>query len=212
MAQYFQIHPENPQLRLVHRAVDIIRNGGVVVYPTDSSYALGCQMGEKQALDTIRRIRRLDDRHNFTLVCKDVAQISNFAKIGNDAFRLVKSVTPGPFTFILKATREVPRRLQHPKRKSVGIRIPDHPVVQCLLDELGEPLFSSTLILPGDQEAFANPYDIRERMEHEVELIIDSGNVGYSPTTVVNLTGKNPEVIREGKGDLSAILSGIFDS
>lgn len=206
MAQYFQIHPENPQLRLIHRAVDIIRNGGVIVYPTDSSYAFGCQMGEKQALDNIRRIRRLDDRHNFTLVCKDVAQISNFAKIGNDAFRLVKSVTPGPFTFVIKATREVPRRLQHPKRKSVGIRIPDHPVVHCLLDELGEPLFSSTLILPGDQEAFTDPYEIRERMEHEVDLIIDSGIVSYSPTTVLNLTGKNPEVIREGKGDLSSIF------
>ncbi|MCI0668620.1 MAG: threonylcarbamoyl-AMP synthase [Methylococcaceae bacterium] len=206
MAQYFQIHPENPQPRLIRRAVDIIRNGGVIIYPTDSSYAFGCHMAEKQALDRIRRIRRLDDRHNFTLVGKDVAQISNFANISNDAFRLVKSVTPGPFTFIFKATREVPRRLQHPKRKSVGVRIPNHPVAQSLLDELGEPMFSSTLILPGDLEAFTDPVDIRERMEHEVELIIDSGTVAYTPTTMVDLSGKNPELIREGKGDLSAIL------
>ena len=206
MAQYFQIHPENPQLRLIRRAVGIVRNGGVIIYPTDSSYAFGCQMAEKQALDRIRRIRRLDDRHNFTLVGRDLAQISNFANINNDAYRLVRSVTPGPFTFIFKATREVPRRLQHPKRKSVGVRIPDHPVVQCLLEELGEPMFSSTLILPDDQEAFTDPLDIRERMEHEVDLIIDSGIVLHTPTTMVDLTGKNPEVIREGKGDLSAIL------
>ncbi|MGH8550221.1 MAG: L-threonylcarbamoyladenylate synthase [Methylococcales bacterium] len=206
MAQYFQIHPENPQPRLIRRAVDIIRNGGVIIYPTDSSYAFGCQLANKQGLDRIRCIRRLDDRHNFTLVSKDVAQISTFANISNDAFRLVKSVTPGAFTFIFKATREVPRRLQHPKRKSVGVRIPNHPVAQCLLDELGEPMFSSTLILPGDQEAFSDPVDIRERMEHEVELIIDSGIVAFTPTTMVDLTGKNPEVIREGKGDLSTIL------
>jgi tRNA threonylcarbamoyl adenosine modification protein (Sua5/YciO/YrdC/YwlC family) len=206
MAQYFQIHPENPQLRLIRRAVDIIRNGGVIIYPTDSSYAFGCQMAEKQPLDRIRRIRRLDDRHNFTLVGRDLAQISNFASIDNDAYRMVKGLTPGPFTFIFKATREVPRRLQHPKRKSVGVRIPDHPVAQSLLDELGEPMFSSTLILPGELEAFTDPIDIRERLEHEVELIIDSGIVVYAPTTMVDLTGKNPEVIRYGKGDLSAIL------
>lgn len=206
MAQYFQIHPENPQLRLVRRAVEIVRSGGVIIYPTDSSYAFGCRMADKQALDRIRRIRRLDDRHNFTIIGKDVAQISNFANISNDAFRLMKNITPGPFTFIFKATREVPRRLQHPKRKTVGVRIPDHPVVKCLLEELGEPMFSSTLILPGDQEAYSDPVDIRERMEHEVELIIDSGIVTYSPTTILDLTGKNPEIIREGKGDLSGIL------
>ncbi|MGR9107873.1 MAG: L-threonylcarbamoyladenylate synthase [Gammaproteobacteria bacterium] len=206
MAQYFQIHPENPQLRLIRRAVEIIRNGGVIIYPTDSSYAFGCHMDDKPALDRIRRIRRLDDRHNFTLVGKDLAQIANFANISNDAYRLVKQVTPGPFTFIFKATREVPRRLQHPKRKSVGVRIPDHPVAQALLNELGEPMFSSTLILPGHLEALDDPQDIRERMEHEVELIIDSGIVAHTPTTMVDLTGKNPEVIREGKGDLSSIL------
>ncbi len=200
MAQYFQIHPQTPQMRLIHRSVNIIRNGGVVIYPTDSSYALACQMGEKQSLDRVRRIRRLDDRHNFTLVCRDVAQISNFTKVGNEAFRLLKALTPGPFTFILKATRDVPRRLQHPRRKSVGVRIPDHPVAQALLDVLGEPLFSSTMILPGEDEAFSDPYEIREKMENEVDLIIDSGIVHYTPTTILDLTGKNPEVIRRGKG------------
>ncbi|RUM53135.1 MAG: threonylcarbamoyl-AMP synthase [Methylococcus sp.] len=200
MAQYFQIHPQTPQMRLIHRSVNIIRNGGVVIYPTDSSYALACRMGEKQSLDRVRRIRRLDDRHNFTLVCRNVAQISNFTKIGNEAFRLLKTLTPGPFTFILKATRDVPRRLQHPRRKSVGIRIPEHPVAQALLDILGEPLFSSTMILPGEDEAFSDPYEIREKMENEVDLIIDSGIVHYTPTTILDLTGKNPEVIRRGKG------------
>ncbi len=200
MAQYFQIHPQTPQMRLIHRSVNIIRNGGVVIYPTDSSYALACRMGEKQSLDRVRRIRRLDDRHNFTLVCRNVAQISNFTKIGNEAFRLLKTLTPGPFTFILKATRDVPRRLQHPRRKSVGIRIPEHPVAQALLDILGEPLFSSTMILPGEDEAFSDPYEIREKMENEVDLIIDSGIVHYTPTTIIDLTGKNPEVIRRGKG------------
>lgn len=200
MAQYFQIHPQTPQMRLIHRSVNIIRNGGVVIYPTDSSYALACRMGEKQSLDRVRRIRRLDDRHNFTLICRNVAQISNFTKIGNEAFRLLKTLTPGPFTFILKATRDVPRRLQHPRRKSVGIRIPEHPVAQALLDILGEPLFSSTMILPGEDEAFSDPYEIREKMENEVDLIIDSGIVHYTPTTIIDLTGKNPEVIRRGKG------------
>ena len=206
MAQYFQIHPENPQLRLIRRTVEIIRGGGVIIYPTDSSYALGCQMAEKQALDRIRRIRRLDDRHNFTLVGKDLAQIANIANFDNDAYRMVKNLTPGPFTFIFKATREVPRRLMHPKKKSVGVRLPDHPVVQSLLEELGEPMFSSTLILPGENEAFSDPEEIRERMEHEVDLIIDSGIVLYSPTTIIDMTGKNPEVIRKGKEDLSAIF------
>jgi tRNA threonylcarbamoyl adenosine modification protein (Sua5/YciO/YrdC/YwlC family) len=202
MAQYFQIHRQTPQMRLIHRSVNIIRNGGVVIYPTDSSYALACRMGEKQSLDRIRRIRRLDDRHNFTLVCRDVAQISNFTKIGNEAFRFLKTLTPGPFTFILKATRDVPRRLQHPRRKSVGIRIPEHPVAQALLDILGEPLFSSTMILPGEDEAFSDPHEIREKMEHKVDLIIDSGIVHYAPTTILDFTGKNPEVIRSGKGKI----------
>ncbi|MGH8476950.1 MAG: L-threonylcarbamoyladenylate synthase, partial [Methylococcales bacterium] len=198
MAQYFQIHPENPQPRLIRRAVEIIRGGGVIIYPTDSSYALGCQLDEIKALDRIRRIRRLDDKHNFTLIGRDLAQVSKFAIIPNEAYRLVKNRIPGAFTFIFKATRDVPRRLQHPKRKSVGIRIPDHPVAQSLLDELGEPMFSSTLIFPGEEEAFSDPVDFRARIEHEVELIIDSGIVVYKPTTMVDLCGKNPEILREG--------------
>ncbi len=203
MAQFFQIHPQNPQLRLIHRTVDIIRNGGVVVYPTDSLYALGCRLDDKQALDRIRRIRQLDNKHNFTLVCKDVAQISNFAKIGNDAYRMIKAATPGPFTFILKATREVPRRLQHTKRKSIGIRIPDHAVAQSLVESLNEPLCSSTLLLPGEPDLMMDLHEIRERLQHDVDLIIDSGSVGNAPTTVVNMVEKTPEIIRQGKGQIS---------
>jgi len=205
MAQYFEIHPVNPQLRLIHRTVEIIRDGGVIVYPTDSSYALGCHLGDKRALDRIRRIRHLDDKHNFTLVCRDLAQISNFSKIGNDAYRLIKSLTPGPFTFILKATREVPRRLQHPKRKTIGIRVPDHPVAQAILQELNEPLFSTTLILPGDDASLSDPYDIRSGIEHDVDLIIDAGVVGYDPTTVILMAEKSPQIIRQGKGVVTAL-------
>lgn len=200
MAQYFEIHPENPQQRLIHRAVEILKNGGVIGYPTDSSYALACHIGDKQALDKIRRIRQLNDKHNFTLVCKDLTQVSTFTKMGNDAFRLIKRLTPGPFTFILKATREVPRRLQHAKRKTVGIRIPDHSVAQMLLEDLAEPLFSSTLILPGDEEAMTDPYDIRKQLEHELDLVIDAGIVEYQPTTVIVFEGSGPEIIRHGKG------------
>jgi len=205
MAQYFEIHPVNPQLRLIHRTVEIIRDGGVIVYPTDSSYALGCHLGDKRALDRIRRIRQLDDKHNFTLVCRDLAQISNFAKIGNDAYRLIKSLTPGPFTFILKATREVPRRLQHPKRKTIGIRVPDHPVAQMILQELNEPLFSTTLILPGEDVSLSEPYEIRDRIGHDVDLIIDAGEVHYDPTTVILMTEQPPQIIRQGKGVVTAL-------
>ncbi len=200
MAQFFQIHPENPQLRLIHRAVDIIRNGGVIVYPTDSSYAIACQIGDKQSLDKIRRIRQLDDKHNFTLVCKDLAQVSMFTKIGNDAFRLIKTLSPGPFTFILEATREVPRRLQHPKKKTVGIRIPDHPVAQLLVQELGEPLFSATLMLPGEEEAMTDPYEIRNKLEHELDLVIDAGIIESEQTTMIEFSGNSTEIIRQGKG------------
>lgn len=205
MAQYFQIHPVNPQLRLIHRAIDILRGGGVIVYPTDSSYAFGCQLEDKRALDRIRRIRHLDDTHNFTLVCKDLAQISNFAKIGNDAYRLIKSLTPGPFTFILKATREVPRRLQHPKRKTVGIRVPDHPVAQRILEELNEPLFSSTLVLPGDDASLSDPYDIRNRVEHDVDLVIDADVIAFEPTTVILMTETPPQIERQGKGIVTVL-------
>ena len=200
MAQYFQIHPANPQLRLIHRAVDIIRDGGVIVYPTDSSYALACHLDDKRALDRIRRIRQLDNKHNFTLVCEDLSQVSNFAKIGNEAYRMIKSLTPGPFTFVLKATRDVPRRLLHPKRKTVGIRVPDHPVAQLLLKELAEPMLSTTMILPGESEPLEEPYLIRERMEHEVDLVIDADPIPNEPTTVVLLTEQTPEILRQGKG------------
>ena len=205
MAQFFEIHPENPQLRLIHRAVEIIRKGGVIAYPTDSSYALACHVGDKQALDTIRRIRQLNDKHNFTLVCKDLTQISTFTKIGNDAFRLIKALTPGPFTFILDATREVPRRLQHPKKKTIGIRIPDHPVAQLLAQELDEPLFSSTLILPGETDALTDPYEIRSRLEHELDLVIDAGIIESESTTMIEFTGNGPEIIRQGKGIASML-------
>ena len=200
MSQYFEIHPENPQLRLIHRAVDSILKGGVIVYPTDSSYALACHLGDKQALDKIRRIRQLDDKHNFTLVCKDLTQVATFTKIGNDAYRLIKSLTPGPFTFILDATREVPRRLLHPKKKTIGIRIPSHPVAQLLLEELGEALFSSTLILPGEKKAMKDPFDIRAKLEHELDLVIDAGIIESEETTMIEISSLGIEIIRQGKG------------
>jgi tRNA threonylcarbamoyl adenosine modification protein (Sua5/YciO/YrdC/YwlC family) len=200
MAQYFEIHPDNPQLRLIHRAVQIIEQGGVIAYPTDSSYAIACHIGDRQALDKIRRIRQLDDKHNFTLVCENMAQVSIFSKVSNDAYRLIKNLTPGPFTFILKATREVPKKLQHRKRKTVGIRIPGNSVAHTLLQELDEPLFSSTLILPGKSEALIDPYQIREHLEHELDLIIDVGIVDYEPTTIIDVAESSPNIIRQGKG------------
>ncbi|MGR9072951.1 MAG: L-threonylcarbamoyladenylate synthase [Gammaproteobacteria bacterium] len=200
MAQYFEVHPDNPQLRLIRRAVEIVHAGGVIAYPTDSSYAIACHVGDKQAMDKIRRIRQLDDKHEFTLVCRDLVQVSNFSKIGNEAYRLIKSLTPGPFTFILQATREVPRRLQHPKRKTIGIRIPDHPAAQLLLQELTEPMLSSTLILPGDQESLSDPFDIREKLEHDLDLVIDAGVIEYEPTTIIVFSDNGPEIVRQGKG------------
>lgn len=207
MAQFFQIHRLNPQLRLIHRTVELIRGGGVIAYPTDSSYALACRIGDKKALDRIRRIRQLEDKHNFTLICKDLSEISNFAKIGNESYRLIKSLTPGPFTFILKATREVPRRLQHPRRKTIGIRMPDNLIAQSIVENLQEPLFSTTLILPSDSESISDPIEIRERVEHEIDLIIDAGVVSYQPTTVILMTEKTPEIVRQGKGVASALAS-----
>lgn len=205
MSQYFEIHPDNPQLRLIRRAVTIIQAGGVIVYPTDSSYALACHIGDKKALDRIRRIRQLNDKHNFTLVCKDLTQASTFTKIGNESFRLIKSLTPGPFTFVLQATKEVPRRLQNTKRKTVGIRLPDQPIAQLLLQELDEPLLSTTLVLPGEESALNDPYEIRSCMEHEVDLIMDSGIISYEPTTIIMMTDKTPEIVRQGKGIATAL-------
>jgi tRNA threonylcarbamoyl adenosine modification protein (Sua5/YciO/YrdC/YwlC family) len=205
MSQFFQIHPVNPQQRLVRNAVDIIRAGGLCAYPTDSSYALGCHVGDKRSMERIRRIRGLDKQHDFTLVCRDLAEISTYAKVDNSAYRLLKSLTPGAFTFILRATGEVPRRLQDPKRKTIGIRVPDHPITQALLDELGEPLMSSTLILRGSEIPETDAEDIRTRLEHELDLIIDGGNCGLEPTTVVDMTGDVPEIVRQGCGVIEGL-------
>lgn len=200
MAQYFQVHPTHPQPRLVHRACQIIREGGVIAYPTDSSYALGCAIGDKAAMERIRGIRNLDDRHNFTLVCRDLADISSYARVDNSVFRLLKSLTPGRYTFVLGATREVPRRLQNPRRRTIGIRVPDSPLVQSLLGELGEPIMSSTLILPGEEMPENDAEEIRERLEHQLELVIDAGPVDNQPTTVVDLSDGEPRVLRTGGG------------
>ncbi|MEE9357551.1 L-threonylcarbamoyladenylate synthase [Candidatus Vondammii sp. HM_W22] len=203
MAQLFQIHPDNPQARLIRNAVDIIRQGGLVIYPTDSSYALGCHIGDKGAMERIRRIRKLDDKHNFTLVCRDLSEISTYAKVGNQQYRLLKTLTPGPYTFIHKATKQVPKRLQHPKRKTIGIRVPDNPITQALLDELGEPLMSSTLIMPGDDMPMTDPYEMRDILGHSVDLIIDGGYCGFEATTVVGMEEDTPVLFRVGKGDVS---------
>ncbi len=203
MSQFFQIHPDNPQARLIRQAVDIVREGGVLVYPTDSAYALGCRIGDKDAVDRIRQIRRLDDRHNFTLVCRDLSEIATYARVDNAAYRLLRHCTPGPYTFILKATSEVPRRLMHPKRKTVGLRVPDNRIAAALLEDLGEPLMSVTLIMPGDELPLIDPYDIRETLEHQVDLVIDGGYCGMEATTVVDLADEVPIVLRAGKGDLA---------
>ena len=205
MSQFFQIHPQDPQARLIKRSVEIVRGGGVIVYPTDSGYALGCMMDSKDALERIRRIRKLDEDHNFTLVCIDISQISTFARINNESFRLIKSLTPGPFTFILSATRETPKRLQHSKRKTIGIRLPDDAITAALVAELEEPLFSSSLIMPGDDEAMTDPEAIRDRLEKEVDLIIDAGFVTYEPTTIIGFTGEVPEILRQGKGIVESL-------
>jgi len=203
VSQFFQIHPDNPQARLIRQAVDIIRGGGVIVYPTDSAYALGCHIGDKAALDRIRRIRKLDDKHNFTLVCRDLSEIATYAKVSNAVYRLLRQTTPGPYTFILPATSEVPRRLLHPKRKTVGLRVPENAIASALLADLGEPLMSVTLIMPGDDLPLIDPYDIRQTLEHDVDLVIDGGYCGMEPTTVIDLADDTPVVVREGKGDVA---------
>jgi tRNA threonylcarbamoyl adenosine modification protein (Sua5/YciO/YrdC/YwlC family) len=203
LAQFFQIHPENPQARLIAQAADIIRRGGLVVYPTDSAYALGCHIGDKMALDRIRAMRQLDKNHNFTLMCRDLSELATYARVDNQVFRLIKNHTPGPYTFILEGTAEVPRRLMHPKRKTIGLRVPDNAIALALMEELGEPLMTSSLLLPGDEFPLSDPYDIRETLEHQVELVIDGGYCGIEPTSVIDLSGDTPVLVRQGRGDTS---------
>jgi tRNA threonylcarbamoyl adenosine modification protein (Sua5/YciO/YrdC/YwlC family) len=200
MARYIEIHPDNPQQRNVDQVVAVVRDGGLIAYPTDSGYALGAQLGNKEALDRIRTIRGLDDKHHFTLVCRDFAQLGQFVHVDNAVFRAVKSATPGPYTFILPATSEVPRRLLHPKKRTVGARIPDHAVVQALLAVLGEPLLSSTLILPGETEAMTEGWEVKEALDHLVDAVIESGEVAAAPTTVIDFVDGVPEIVRAGAG------------
>lgn len=200
MAQLFKVHPDDPQPRLIRQAAEIVRGGGVIVYPTDSCYALGCHIGDKGAMERIRVIRGVNEKHHFTLVCRDLAEIGQYAKIDNSQFRLLKATTPGSYTFILHATREVPKRLMHPSRRTIGLRVPDHNVAQALLAELREPLLSSTLHLPGDDAPLNDADDIRSRLERSVEAVIDAGSCGIVPTTVVDLTGDAPRITRYGKG------------
>ena len=203
MARYFDVHPVDPQRRAVGQIVDLIRDGGLVAYPTDSCYALGCQLGDREGIDRIRTIRKLDDRHHFTLVCRDFAQLGHFVHVSNAVFRAVKAATPGSYTFILPATKEVPRRLLHPRKKTVGVRIPDHVVTQALLAELGEPLVSSTLLLPDETEPSTQGWEIKERLDHVVDAVIDSGECGATPTTVIDFSQEEPEILRRGTGDMS---------
>ena len=203
MAKLIEVHPTDPQPRRVKTIVEIIRSGGLIAYPTDTSYAFGCHIGDKKAIDRIHRIRRKDKKHNFTLVCADLSEISLYARVDNWAYRLIKSLTPGPYTFVLTATREVPKRLQNPKRRTIGLRVPDHPLVQAMLGELGEPIMSSTLLLPGDDVPLTDPIEIEERIGHEVEAIIDAGSTGIEPTSVLDLSGGSVEILRAGRGDVS---------
>ncbi len=202
MNQFLTIHPKNPQRRLISQAVAILRTGGLIVYPTDSSYALGCHIGDKAAMERISHIRQIDNDHNFTLVCHDLSEIGTYAKVDNTAFRLMKSLTPGPYTFILKATHEVPRRLQNPKRKTIGLRVPDHAIAKAILEVLGEPIMSSTLIMPNKNRPETDPETIRELLGKQVDLIIDGGNCGFDPTTVVDMMIEPPQILRQGKGSV----------
>ncbi|MGK0500312.1 MAG: tRNA threonylcarbamoyl adenosine modification protein (Sua5/YciO/YrdC/YwlC family) [Oceanicoccus sp.] len=203
MSQFFQIHPDNPQQRLIGQAVDIIRKGGVVVYPTDSGYALGCHLGDKRAMERIRRIRRLDEKHNFTLICRDLSELGSYARVDNSAYRLIKNHTPGPYTFILKATSEVPKRLMHPRRKTIGLRVPENNITLALLAGLNEPMMSVTMMLPGETAPLTDPYDIRQTLEHEVDLVIDGGFCGMEPTSVIDWVEDSPVIVRRGQGDVS---------
>ncbi len=203
MSQFFYVHPDNPQQRLLRQACEFIRKGEVIVYPTDSGYAIGCQMEDKNALEQICRIRNIDKDHNFTLMCRDMSELSNYARVDNTAFRMIKNNTPGPYTFILKATKEVPKRLQNPKRKTIGIRVPDNHIALQLLEELGEPLMSTTLILPGESQAEYDPDEIREKLEKQVGLIIHGGYLGEQPTSVIDMSEGDCKILREGSGDTS---------
>ena len=201
MARYFDVHPVDPQPRVIGQVAAIVRDGGLIAYPTDSCFALGCQLGDKRGIERIREIRHLDEKHQFTLVCKDFAQLGTFVQVSNAIFRSIKAATPGSYTFILPATKEVPRRLLHPRRKTVGVRIPEHAVVQAVLTELGEPLLSSTLLLPGQDEPMTQGWEIKERLDHAVDAVIDSGDCGTEPTTVIDFSQSEPEIVRRGAGD-----------
>lgn len=205
MSEYLEIHPENPQPRLVARVAERLREGAVIAYPTDSSYALGCAIGEKTAIERIRRLRGFGREHFFTLICRDLSEISSYAKVGDADFRLLKSATPGPYTFVLPATRQVPRWLWHPKRKTIGIRVPDHPTAHAIAESLDGPVMSVTLQLPGDEIPLSDPEDVRERLDNDVDLIVDSGACHVEPTTVLDLTGDVPRVLREGRGSLATL-------
>jgi tRNA threonylcarbamoyl adenosine modification protein (Sua5/YciO/YrdC/YwlC family) len=205
MAQYFEVHPDNPQARLLKQAAQIIDKGGIAAIPTDSSYALVCHLDDKAAADQLRRIRQIDDKHHLTLLCRDLAELANYAKVDNHQYRMLKRATPGPYTFILEATKEVPRRLSHPSRRTVGLRVPEHSVTQALLAILGQPLIGTTLIAPGESDPLNDPQDIRERFEHQLQAILDAGACPMEPTTVIDLSGAEPNVMRLGRGDIKLL-------
>ena len=207
MAQFFAIHPTHPQLRLVRQAAEIVRGGGVIAYPTDSCYALGCHIGDKPAMQRLRRVRGMDEKHQLTLMCRDLSEISAYAVVDNAQYRLLRATTPGSYVFILRATREVPRRLMHPRRKTIGVRVTSHPVARALLEELGEPMLSTTLALSSDAAPLSVAQEIRARLEHQVELVIDGGVCGVESTTVIDMSGATPRVVRRGKGPLAPFLS-----
>ena len=206
MSQFFQIHPENPQARLIRQAADIIRQGGLAVFPTDCAYALACRVGDKKATERVQRMRQLDARHNFTLLCRDLSELSSFAKVDNTQYRLLKAHTPGAYTFILPATKEVPRLLMNPKKRTIGIRVPDNAIAMALLEEMGEPVMTSSLIMPGDDLPLSDPYDIRQTLENQLDLIVDGGYCGFEATTVVDMTDESPVLVRQGVGDASVFL------
>jgi tRNA threonylcarbamoyl adenosine modification protein (Sua5/YciO/YrdC/YwlC family) len=207
MGRLLEIHPRNPQERLIAEVAETLRSGGVVVYPTDSIYAIGCRIGEKRALERIRRLRELHRKHLFTLVCRDLSEIATYARVDNQSYRLIRSMTPGPYTFILPATKQVPKRLQHPRRRTIGIRVPTHPIPRALLEEMGEPLLSSTMQLPGDEHPLTEGFEIYERVHHDVDIVVDGGPCGMEPTSVVDLVGPYPEVVRSGMGNIDHLMT-----